>query len=100
MQDILFNSRLHPREKVKNTTSPQRDLLYRALISTLKEMRDRGGRDTEKDLLGKAGGYPTRMSKHTVNKSCAVCKSIIEKASYMGGSIYFCPYCQPLSEKR
>lgn len=100
LQDILFNSRLHPRHKVKDTTSSQREQLYQTLIATLKEMRDRGGRDTERDLFGKSGGYTTRMSKNTVKQPCDVCGNRIEKASYMGGSIYFCSSCQPLSEKR
>jgi formamidopyrimidine-DNA glycosylase len=97
LQDILFNSRLHPREKVANTSPSQRDLLYRTLVSTLKEMKRGGGRDTEKDLFGKAGGYRTRMSKNTVNQPCQVCAATIEKASYMGGSVYYCPVCQSLS---
>ena len=60
-------------------------------------MTDHGGRDTEKDLFGKAGGYKTRMSKHTVKQSCGICQTRIVKAPYMGGSVYFCPTCQPLS---
>jgi formamidopyrimidine-DNA glycosylase len=98
LQDILFNSRLHPREKVANTSPSQRDMLYRTLVSTLKEMKEGGGRDTEKDLFGNAGGYRTRMSKYTVGQPCQECGTIIEKGSYMGGSVYFCPTCQPLSE--
>jgi len=96
LQDILFNSRLHPKEKVMNTAPEQRAFLYQTLISTLKEMIARGGRDTEKLLFGDNGGYKTRMSKYTVNQPCTICQSKIEKASYMGGSIYFCPTCQPL----
>jgi len=98
LQDILFNSRLHPKQKVTNTTKKQREFLYQILISNLKEMTDQGGRDTEKDLFGNSGGYKTWMSKNTVNQPCQICKSNIEKANYMGGSIYFCPTCQPLTQ--
>lgn len=96
LQDILFNSKIHPKEKVKNTSRKQREFLYRAIVSTLSEMTEKGGRDTEKDLLGNEGKYPTRMSRNTVGKPCDICKTSIEKASYMGGSIYFCPTCQKL----
>jgi len=97
LQDILFNSRLHPKQKVKDTTEEQRKFLYHILISTLKDMTAQGGRDTEKDLFGKYGMYQTKMSNNTKNQPCQVCRTSIVKASYMGGSIYFCPTCQTLS---
>ena len=55
-----------------------------------------GGRDTEKDLFGNTGGYKTILSNKTVNKPCPKCSSKIIKKAYMGGSVYFCPKCQPL----
>ncbi|MDP2965189.1 MAG: hypothetical protein Q8N39_04010 [Pelolinea sp.] len=70
------------------------DTLFTSVISTLKEMADKGGRDTERDLFGNPGGYATKCSKLTVGKTCAVCGGLFEKASYMGGSVYFCPGCQ------
>jgi len=97
LQDILFEARLHPKEKVKDTTSEQKETLYKTVISVLKEMKDKGGRDTEKDLFGKNGGYQTKMSRNTVGKPCSACGTRIVKAGYMGGSIYFCPACQSLS---
>lgn len=99
IQDILFNSKIHPKEKVINTSKEQRENLYNTIISTLKEMTELGGRDTEKDLFGNNGGYHTRMSKNTVNKPCKICNTDIVKTNYMGGSIYFCPTCQPLPQK-
>lgn len=97
LQDILFNSKLHPKEKVTHTTQKQREFLYSVLVTNLKEMTEKGGRDTEKDLFGASGGYKTLMSKNTVNLPCHICQSKIEKANYMGGSIYFCPTCQSLT---
>jgi formamidopyrimidine-DNA glycosylase len=96
LQDILFNSKIRPREKAKNISKKQRDFLYQTIISTLREMTEQGGRDTEKDLFGNNGGYQTKMSKNTVNQPCQVCNTNIVKASYMGSSIYFCPICQHL----
>jgi formamidopyrimidine-DNA glycosylase len=96
LQDILFNSKIHPREKVKNISKARRENLFKSMLSTLREMTESGGRDTDKDLFGNNGGYITKMSKNTVNKPCPVCNTGIVKASYMGGSIYFCSTCQPL----
>jgi formamidopyrimidine-DNA glycosylase len=96
LQDILFNAGIHPKRPVASLSSQESTALYRSVKFTLKEMADQGGRDTEKDLFGNSGGYTTKCSKLTVGKSCGLCGGIIEKASYMGGSIYFCPSCQKL----
>jgi len=56
------------------------------------------GRDTEKDLFGHSGGYKTILSRNTVGKPCSVCGAEIQKAAYMGGAVYWCPGCQPLTE--
>jgi formamidopyrimidine-DNA glycosylase len=96
LQDILFQARLHPKRKVGSLSQPEKETLFTSIKNTLKDMIVKGGRDTEKDLFGHAGGYPTRMSKHTLGKPCTECGSIIEKQAYMGGSIYFCPGCQTI----
>ena len=59
-------------------------------------MAARGGRDTELDMFGRAGGYRTILSKNTVNTPCPVCGTIIGKEAYMGGAVYFCEKCQIL----
>jgi formamidopyrimidine-DNA glycosylase len=58
-------------------------------------MTAKGGRDVQLDLYGHPGGYVTKLSKNTVGKPCPACGARIEKAAYLGGSIYFCPRCQP-----
>ena len=96
LQDILYHAKIHPKRKVDSFTQGEVGALFKSLKRTLAEMAQKGGRDTEKDLFGQPGGYKTRCSRNTVGKPCAVCGAAIEKASYMGGSIYFCPGCQPL----
>jgi formamidopyrimidine-DNA glycosylase len=59
-------------------------------------MAEKGGRDTEKDLFGNAGGYKTLLSKNTYKNPCPNCGNTIVKEAYLGGAIYFCPVCQPL----
>jgi formamidopyrimidine-DNA glycosylase len=96
LQDILFNSALHPKKKVEVLTEKEKIGLFNSIKNTLRGMTDAGGRDTEKDLYGHSGGYITRVGKNTVGLACSLCGNIIKKESYMGGSIYYCPGCQSL----
>ena len=93
LQDILYNAKIHPKKKVETLTVDERTTLFNSVKSTLKEMVELGGRDTEKDLFGEPGGYITKLSKNSLGKPCAVCGSNIIKQGYMGG-IYFCAGCQ------
>lgn len=94
LQDILYNARIHPKKKVESLFDGEKEALYNSVKSTLREMTEQGGRDTEKDLFGEPGGYITKLSKNTVGKPCSVCGRNIIKQPYMGGSIYFCAGCQ------
>ncbi|GAP12624.1 formamidopyrimidine-DNA glycosylase [Longilinea arvoryzae] len=94
LQDILYNAKLHPKRKVNTLSASEREGLLDAIVTTLHEMTDGGGRDTERDLFGNPGGYATKVSKNTVGLPCPECGSTILKEAYMGGSIYYCPGCQ------
>ncbi|MBU0976684.1 MAG: endonuclease VIII [Patescibacteria group bacterium] len=96
LQDILFNAKIHPKRKIETLSQQERNNLYKVVISTLKEMVNRGARDTEKDLLGNDGGYKTKMSVKTIGSPCPVCHGTIKKMAYMGGSVYVCETCQKL----
>ena len=96
LQDILFQAGIHPKTKLADLAQHQRGNLYNAVKQTLERMAHNGGRDTEQDLFGQPGGYQTLCSKLTVGNPCQQCGIAIQKASYMGGSVYFCPGCQPL----
>lgn len=96
MQDILYNAKIHPKRKVNTITQQETNMLFESIKRTLAEMANKGGRNTEKDLFGQPGGYKTKCSKNSVGKSCEICDTLIEKGSYLGGSIYFCPGCQVL----
>lgn len=96
LQDILFNAKVHPKKKMNTLSADDISILFDSVKSTLKEMADKGGRDTEKDLFGNPGGYKTVLCKYTLGRPCPVCGTLIQKASYMGGSIYFCETCQVL----
>ena len=96
LQDILYNAKIHPKHKVNELSEKQISNLFNSIKNTLKEMTDNNGRDTEKDLFSQNGGYITKVSNNTVGKTCKVCGSLIEKRSYMGGSIYYCNGCQTI----
>jgi formamidopyrimidine-DNA glycosylase len=95
LQDILFNARMNPKRKISTLSDSDKSVLFNSLKNTLKQMYDEGGRDTEKDILGKSGGYKTILSKNTYANPCPVCGDRIVKEAYLGGSVYYCPTCQP-----
>jgi formamidopyrimidine-DNA glycosylase len=96
LQDILYNTKIHPKRKLETLTKGERESLFHSVKSTLMEMTVQGGRDTEKDLFGQPGGYRTRVSQNTVGKPCPVCGGMIVKEPYLGGSVYFCDGCQKI----
>jgi formamidopyrimidine-DNA glycosylase len=96
LQDILWTAGLHPKRKMGDLSGAQVDALYNAVKQVLAEMTRQGGRDTERDLFGRPGGYRTVLSKNTADQPCPACGTIICKEPYLGGAIYFCPGCQRL----
>ena len=93
LQDILHNAGIHPKRKVETLNNDEKESLFNSVKSTLKEMTEQGGRDTEKNLFGEPGGYRTKLSKNTLNNPCQVCGGKIIKQPYMG-SVYICTGCQ------
>lgn len=95
LQDILFNAGINPKRKISTLTDTQKTELYRSLKNTLQHMVAQGGRDTQNDLFGHKGGYKTILSAKNVQEPCPICKGKIIKETYLGGTIYYCPNCQP-----
>ncbi len=96
LQDILFNARLNPKTKVNALSDADLARLFRAMKNTLAAMAEQGGRDVERDLYGQPGGYRCILSAQTWRNGCPICHGEIEKKPYLGGSVYYCPACQPL----
>jgi formamidopyrimidine-DNA glycosylase len=94
LQDILFRARLHPRRKVVDIADDEQLVLYDAIVRTLKQMIDLGGRSSEVDLYGNKGGYVRILDRRTVGTPCPECGTAIEKIQYLGGTCYLCPTCQ------
>lgn len=97
LQDILWTARIHPKRKLTTLSDADRQRLYQAVKTVLADMAEKGGRDTERDLFGQPGGYRTVLSKKTVGQPCPECGEAVKKEAYLGGAIYFCAHCQPLS---
>lgn len=96
LQDILLNAGIHPRRKIATLSKVDQEALLASCVDTLQKMTKQGGRDTEKDLFGNAGGYRTLFSKNTLPFGCPKCGGTIVKEAYLGGAVYYCPNCQPL----
>lgn len=95
LQDILFRALQHPRVRAAQLSLEQQDALYNALRATLSQMLAQGGRDSERNLCGQPGGYRRLMHSGTAGQPCRQCGTPIEKQSFLGGSVYYCPVCQP-----
>ena len=98
LQDILFAARVNPQSKVSALSDKDMKALYESLKDTLAAMANGGGRDTEKDLFGRPGGYRTVLSSKTLNNPCPGCGRAVTRKAYMGGNVYFCPSCQPVQK--
>lgn len=96
IQDVLFKAGLHPKMKIKDCSESQLRRLYEKLVSLVREMAALGGRNNERDLFGIPGGYEVLMTNSQIKNPCRNCTGRIIKESYMGGSIYYCPNCQPM----
>lgn len=96
LQDILFNARINPRTQLIKLTEDEKFKLFKSVKQTLAKMTARGGRDTEKDIFSRSGGYETIMSNKKLSQPCPVCGGAVVKQAYLGGNVYFCPACQPI----
>ena len=93
-QDILFKACLHPRHPIASLNPVQRKALYTAILETVCQAVDLGGRYDEVDLYNQPGGYVRIMDSKTAGQPCPACGGAIEKTQYLGGACYFCPRCQ------
>lgn len=94
LHDILFAAEMLPKRKLNTLSEADIDQLYQTLKSVLQRILEQGGRNTEKDFYGKLGGYPVILSSKTYKEPCPRCHGEIQKASFLGGTIYYCEGCQ------
>ena len=94
LQDILWRAKIHPKRKIVTLSKAETETLFTTVKTVLAEMRDLGGRDTEKDLFAKPGGYITVMSKKNEGMICSACGGGVRRMAYLGGNVYVCETCQ------
>jgi formamidopyrimidine-DNA glycosylase len=94
LQDILFRAKIHPKRWVIDIAEGERRVLYEAIRETIKQAVEMGGRDTERNLYDRPGGYRRILDSRNVGQPCPECGTPIEKIQYLGGAAYFCPRCQ------
>jgi formamidopyrimidine-DNA glycosylase len=93
-QDILFRARLHPRRALADIDADQRRALYDAIVSTVRDAIELGGRSDEVDLFGRPGRYVRLMDRAAAGRPCPRCGAIVRRIRYLGGACSFCPACQ------
>lgn len=94
LQDILWNAGIDPRYPMAQASEEDYQTLYHFVVKVLRKMCENGGRDVENDLFGSAGGYVSQLSKNSLEEPCTRCGTLIHRANYMGGNVYFCECCQ------
>lgn len=94
LQDILWDAGIDPRFDMREAVESDFMALYASTKKILKEMCEKGGRDTEKDLFGQKGRYLTQLSKNTLFEPCIKCGHEIHRANFLGGTVYYCENCQ------
>ena len=95
-QDIMFKARLHPKQSISGLSKAQIENLHQAIVKTVAEAIQLGGRNDETDLYGNRGKYKRIMDKAAAGLPCPECGTKVEKMAYLGGACYYCPQCQKL----
>jgi len=93
-QDILFRARLNPKHPLAGLGAEQRRALYDAIVTTVRDAIELGGRYDETDLYGNPGRYVRQMDKEAAGRPCPECGTTVQKIQYLGGACYLCPKCQ------
>jgi formamidopyrimidine-DNA glycosylase len=96
LQDILLRARLHPRRRAVSLTHEERNGLFGAVREILSTAIERGGRDSERDVFNRPGGYARVLHSKMVGEPCPQCATSVEKIQFLGGACYVCPACQEL----
>jgi len=96
LNKVIKGKRIKEAVAASAKSDEQRRELFDSIKSTLSAMLEGGGRDTERDLFGVQGGYKTKLSANNKTLTCPDCGGAVKKEAYLGGSIYYCTYCQKL----
>ena len=93
-QDIIYRANLFPKKKGSELNIDEKKALFEAINALILERTELGGKNLFIDLYAKAGKYLPKMGPNMKGKNCSECGTGVEKMSFGGGQIYFCPTCQ------
>jgi len=98
IQDILFNSRVHPNRLIPTLNEAEIEALYRSMRSVLQKSIDLSGLAYERDFFGNKGGFGADQFKiaYKPGQPCPACQTTIEKIKTGSTSSFICPKCQKL----
>lgn len=84
--EILFQSKIHPRTKVNNLEDDKIEELYNTMQEVLKKSLD----------YTKDGNYPSEflVTHRSEDDNCPICGKPIKKIKVSSRSAYFCSKCQ------
>ncbi|UCD96756.1 MAG: Fpg/Nei family DNA glycosylase [Candidatus Bathyarchaeota archaeon] len=96
IQDILFNSKLHPTRRISTMNAKEIEALYHSMRSVLQESIAMGGLAYERNFFGDKGGFGADQFKiaYKLGRSCPICQTPIEKIKTGATSSFICPKCQ------
>jgi len=95
--EALFLAKIHPKRSAQQVTKPESTKLVKAIRTVLTKAINAGG-STLRDYAQTDGGIGYFQKQFNVygreDKSCPVCKTMIERMVQSGRSTFFCPHCQ------
>ncbi len=93
-QDIIYRAKLFPKKKGSELNIDEKKALFKAINDLILERTELGGKNLFIDLYAKTGKYLPKMGPNMKGQNCSECGTGVEKLSFGGGQIYFCPTCQ------
>ena len=93
-QDIIYRANLFPKKKGSELDPKERATLFESINILIQERMQLGGKTQFLDIYGNEGKYLPKMGPNRKDTSCTECGNVIEKMSFGGGQIFFCPKCQ------
>jgi len=95
--EILFESKIHPKRKAKDLTDKEIDTIYKKIFEVLDKAKKYGGASELSfvHLDGTKGHFHEHFIVHKKEgENCPVCGNPIEVIKIGGRSSYYCPHCQ------
>lgn len=94
--EALFEARIYPKTRVRSLAPADLDRLHDAIVTTLSRAREEIAR-RRPPLEKKLRDFLSVRNRH--GEPCPRCGTKIRRAGVHGHDAFFCPSCQPATEK-